>query len=188
MEVQMLRALRRSLGLGLNRQPKVREFACEALEERWMMFVTGSSWGVTNISYSYSNFLDSAPGWAAGLSRVDMQNASEEAMGVWTAVTPLRIFARTDSGPPASDTPYAVETHPTFRWGHHFIDGPGMPGATNVVAHGYPPGTAGLSGDMHYDDANTFTIDSLLEVSAHEFGHAIGMRHPNGEVVGGVAP
>ena len=184
----MLRGLRRLLGLGSLRQPSGRSFACEVLEERWMMFVTGSSWGVTNISYSYSNFLDSAPGWANGLSRVDMQNATEEAMGLWTAVTPLRIFARADSGPAASDTEYAVETHPTFRWGHHFIDGPGMPGGTNVLGHGYSPGTSGLAGDMHYDDANTFTIDGMLELGAHEFGHALGMRHPNGDVVGGVAP
>ncbi len=163
----------------------------ESLETRRMLFNVGAPWGVSNLSYSYSNFTDFAPGWAVGLSRVDMQNAVEEAMGVWTAVTPLRIFQRVDSGPMptdvgSNDTDYPVQTHPTFRWGHHFIDG--SPATPNVLGHGNFPGTTGIAGDVHYDDGNTFTIDGMLELGAHEFGHAIGMQHANGNVVGTVLP
>ena len=42
----------------------------------------------------------------------------------------------------------------------------------------------GLSGDVHFDDAETFTIGSssgrnLLWVAIHEIGHSIGLEHSN---------
>ncbi len=178
-------------------QRRFRSLSIEPLEARRMMFATyvgqgdpNGVWGTTNLSYSHSNFLDNAAGWATGLARVDMQNAIEEAMGVWTAVTPLRFFAagrfrarcRAKRRMPAG-------SNPTIRWGHHFIDGvPTMPPFLNVLAHAQRPGTNGINGDPHFDDGNTWTINQIMETGAHEFGHAIGLAHANGDVAGGVCP
>ena len=42
----------------------------------------------------------------------------------------------------------------------------------------------GLSGDVHFDDAEQFTINiptgrNLLWVAVHEIGHSIGLEHSN---------
>jgi Matrixin len=165
----------------------------EQMEPRRMMFATyvgqgdpNGVWGTTNLSYSFSNFLDHAAGWAGGLLRADMQNAVEEAMGVWTAVTPLRFFQRADSGPAPSDDDYDAGSHPTIRWGHHDIASPTPP--LVVLAHALRPGTGGRNGDPHYNDTIGWTINEILETGAHEFGHAIGLAHANGDTVGSTCP
>ncbi|XP_067683529.1 neutrophil collagenase-like [Haliotis asinina] len=58
----------------------------------------------------------------------------------------------------------------------------------NVLAHAFPPGGAGLSGDAHFDNDELWTTDAdnkdwerkyLEKVAAHEFGHSLGLQHSN---------
>jgi hypothetical protein len=161
----------------------------EPLEPRLLLYNTFVSlgdpdavWSSTNLSYSYSNLLD---GGLGSLSSSQLITASEEAMGAWAAVTPLRFYEVPDAGPPPGDGNYDPSGLPTLRWGHHSIDGSA---GLNVLAHGFKPGDGGINGDMHFDDGNTFTYRTYLETAIHEFGHAIGMAHANGDVAGGMCP
>lgn len=166
----------------------------ETLEERLTPYNTTDPWGTSTISYSYSNFLDgtlqrSDPGAAAFLSTNELTTLAEEAMGVWSSVAAVAFYQRGDSGPAASDQSYERRNHPTIRWGHHSIDG--TPSTNDTLAHAYPPGGNGINGDMHFDRDNSFALNpapagaslnvQALEVAVHEIGHALGMKHSNGD-------
>ncbi len=69
-----------------------------------------------------------------------------------------------------------------FATGNH---GDGFPfdGPSNVLAHTFypaPPNPEPLAGDMHFDDAERWRIQSdidLYSVALHELGHALGLAH-----------
>ena len=173
------RAAKRRGRKGLDRRRGV----FEALEDRRMLFVTygaGGAWTSTDLTYSFSNLLNGT--WSSGLTTAVLQQAAEEAMGVWAAVTPLTFTQTGDSGPAASDNLYDASTHPNIRWGHHFLDGPPVPNVPNTLAHAYQPGTGGRNGDIHFDNADTFVADFFLETAVHEIGHSLGLDHANGDV------
>lgn len=159
-------------------------FHAESLEGRILMYQSfvgqgddEAVWNFPNqtISYSYSNLLNSG---MVGVNRNQIIGAVQEAMGIWSAVMPLRFFERVDSGPSPQD--YVGSPHgdydpignPYIRWGHHVMDGGG-----NTLAHADRPGDRGRHGDIHFDRAETWDFDTFLETAAHEFGHATGLDH-----------
>ena len=159
----------------------------EPLEGRLMMYVPyggDAVWHFPNhsLSYSYVNVFDGI--FAPSLSRREITESIEEAMGVWSAVTPLRFFELPDSGREPADRgdgkgfqSYEAVGSPYLRWYYHRIDGTG-----SKLAHGMRPGDDGLNGDIHFDQEpwsvgpapNRF---DLIETAAHEFGHALGLNH-----------
>ena len=58
-------------------------------------------------------------------------------------------------------------------------------GVANVLAHGFypPPNNGALAGDLHFDEAETWTTDlpptatDLPTVALHEAGHSLGLDH-----------
>ena len=132
------------------------------------------------ITYSYSNLLD---GGMTGVTTTELQNAVEEALELWASVAPLEFVEVTDSGSPVNDNSYPASGEPNLRFGHHEFDGSG-----SVLAHAYFPlstSTAGLSGDLHFDNGESWDIEpgpgkiDFLEVCVHELGHSLGLNHQN---------
>ncbi|MCC6492999.1 MAG: matrixin family metalloprotease [Pirellulales bacterium] len=147
-------------------------------------------WSFTNLSYSFANLLGA---WNSALmTNAQKRAAVEEAMGLWTAVTPLTFFEMTD---PGTESPGALSGtshntggqgddydpigYPFLRWGHHNSDG----AAGSVLAHARAPSDWGLGGDIHFDTGESFSVGDFMETAAHEFGHALGMAHPLGDVL-----
>ena len=121
------------------------------------------------ITYSYSNLLD---GSFLLISPDELRAATEEALGLWAKYAPLHFIERPDSGLPTSDAPYSADGQPQIRIGHHILE---------EVAHGFYPGTDGLSGDIHLATGVPWTIGeghwNYLEALTHELGHALGLAH-----------
>ena len=146
------------------------------------------------ITYSYSNLFDGG----MNLSREQMRQMIAEALALWASVAPLQFVEVDDAGRAVDDTGYfafecddsgtpEVEFCPDFRFGHHTFDG-----VSGVLAHAFIPANnsmariGGHDGDVHYDSAENWTtvpgtifdndID-FLEVTVHEVGHSLGLRH-----------
>jgi len=126
------------------------------------------------ITYSYANLFD---GTFLLITPRELRAATEEALGLWVSYAPLHFVERPDSGPSVSDQPYAADGHPQIRFGHHDL---------SEVAHGFYPGTDGLSGDVHFASGVPWTVGvghwNYLEAVTHELGHALGLVHELDEI------
>jgi peptidoglycan hydrolase-like protein with peptidoglycan-binding domain len=133
-------------------------------------FVTGvGKWGKNNLTYSFQNY-------TTDISNGAIRWAIDHAFSLWSAETPLR-FRRVADGT-------SGDIVIRFVTGSHG-DGAPFDGPGKVLAHAFfPSNTGSIRGDTHFDDAETWTVTvptgggfDLVAVAAHEFGHALGLRH-----------
>lgn len=133
-------------------------------------FVTGAGkWATNELTYSFQNYTPDLP-------QDTVRWAIDQAFGMWSAETPLR-FRRVADGT-------SGDIVIRFVAGDHG-DGSPFDGPSNVLAHAFYPSNSGaIRGDTHFDEAETWTLNiptgggiDLVTVAAHEFGHALGLRH-----------
>ncbi len=129
----------------------------------------GRRWNVATLTYGYNEF-------TPDLSQAEIRSAISQALNLWAAVTRLTF------------TEVSIINSPDmvirFAGGNHG-DGINFDGASGVLAHAfYPPPNGGtLAGDVHFDEAETWTVNlppsgiDLITVAAHEFGHSLGLAH-----------
>jgi len=129
----------------------------------------GSTWKKFNLSWRLTNENND------GLTRGQVLATLRLAFGKWQAVTNLD-FHEIDSG--------EADIMVKFVSGYHQDPYP-FDGRGGTIAHAFYPHTnRGLSGDVHYDDDEYFTLGSpegrnLLWVTVHELGHSLGLEHSN---------
>jgi hypothetical protein len=128
---------------------------------------SGRKWNTNNLTYAFQEF-------TGDLTPAEIRAAISAAFGYWAAVTPLS-FTEVDM----TGNPHIIIR---FVSGDHG-DGSPFDGGGGVLAHAFYPEQGAISGDSHFDDAETWSINlpasgiDLYTVAAHEFGHALGLGH-----------
>jgi predicted Zn-dependent protease len=139
-------------------------------------FFTGYKWGGNDLRWRLDD-----DQYTQDLSKANVDRDIEAAFKIWSDVTPL-TFERVYK-------PDLADIIIRFASGSHG-DGQPFDSSGGTLAHAFYPyqptgqGADDLSGDTHLDDAEKWTIDTnagtnLLQVTVHEFGHALGLDHSN---------
>uniref|UniRef100_A0A4W3JC41 Matrix metallopeptidase 11 n=1 Tax=Callorhinchus milii TaxID=7868 RepID=A0A4W3JC41_CALMI len=101
------------------------------------------------------------------LSKVKVQRTIAKAVKVWSDVTPLTFTEVQEGG-----VDIIIDFSRYWHGDNLPFDGPG-----GVLAHAFYPRTP-RAGNVHFDYDEMWTIGTdLLQVAAHEFGHALGLQH-----------
>lgn len=132
-----------------------------------------NKWSTVDLTYFFEN-------GTADMSGTTEQDAVLSGMALWSFETPLTFS-------PGVDGP---SSHISIKWatGDHGDPGSGkvFDGVGNTLAHTYSPGVIPSAGDIHFDDAETWSGDvqvgagqpkDLVTIAAHESGHALGLDH-----------
>ncbi|XP_076000895.1 matrix metalloproteinase-20 [Genypterus blacodes] len=123
----------------------------------------GSRWNKNVLTYSIGRYTRDLP-------RSTVDSLIESALSVWARASSLS-FVKSHTR-----TADIMVEFVTYEHGDLFpFDGP-----RGTLAHAFGPGE-GLGGDTHFDDAEHWTAGqtgfNLYVVAAHEFGHALGLKH-----------
>ncbi|KAM9469230.1 collagenase 3-like [Clarias gariepinus] len=123
----------------------------------------GNRWKKNTISYSIGRYTNDLP-----MKTVDSLIGA--ALDVWAKASPLHFFRSF-----SQQADIMVEFGSKYHGDNYPFDGP-----KGTLAHAFDPGE-GIGGDVHFDEDELWTADSrgfnLYLVAAHEFGHALGLKH-----------
>ncbi|TDH15074.1 hypothetical protein EPR50_G00027860 [Perca flavescens] len=125
--------------------------------------IQGTRWNKNVITYSIGRYTRDLP-------RNTVDSLVESAFSVWARASSL-TFVRSHTRNADIMVEFVTKEHGDF----YPFDGP-----RGTLAHAFGPGL-GVGGDTHFDDDEYWTAGgtgfNLFVVAAHEFGHALGLKH-----------
>uniref|UniRef100_A0A8C2ZJE6 Matrix metallopeptidase 20b (enamelysin) n=1 Tax=Cyclopterus lumpus TaxID=8103 RepID=A0A8C2ZJE6_CYCLU len=125
--------------------------------------IQGTRWNKNVITYSIARYTRDLP-------RNTVDSLVQSAFSVWARASSL-TFVRSRS----RNADIVVEFVTAAHGDLYPFDGP-----RGTLAHAFGPGL-GVGGDTHFDDDEHWTAGetgfNLFVVAAHEFGHALGLKH-----------
>jgi hypothetical protein len=131
----------------------------------------GNSWDHRILTYFFSNGTED-------ISGNDEQVAVRTAFSLWQDQTDLRFLEVCNSA--------NADIIILWATGDHGDDHP-FDGVNGILAHAFfPPPNGPNAGDIHFDDAETWTTDTrangdqpidLVTIAAHEIGHSLRLNH-----------
>ncbi|XP_067450337.1 matrix metalloproteinase-20 [Thunnus thynnus] len=123
----------------------------------------GTRWNKNVITYSIGRYTRDLP-------RSTVDSLIESAFSVWARASGL-TFVRMNTRNADIMVEFVTNVHGDL----YPFDGP-----RGTLAHAFGPGV-GVGGDTHFDDDEHWTAGetgfNLFVVAAHEFGHALGLKH-----------
>ncbi|XP_028275005.1 matrix metalloproteinase-20 [Parambassis ranga] len=123
----------------------------------------GSRWNKNVITYSIGRYTRDLP-------RNTVDSLIESAFSIWARASSL-TFVRSHTRSADIMVEFVTNAHGDL----YPFDGP-----RGTLAHAFGPGL-GVGGDTHFDDDERWTAGgagfNLYVVAAHEFGHALGLKH-----------
>ena len=109
----------------------------------------------------------------SGMPKELVHEGLRRAFSKWERHSPIR-FEWVETGVPDIEIRWEMEEHG---------DGDEFDGEGGTLAHAFLPNGDRISGDLHFDDAEMWTLGTadvgvnLTQVAAHEVGHSLGMLH-----------
>ncbi|XP_069949221.1 stromelysin-3-like [Cherax quadricarinatus] len=124
--------------------------------------IEGSKWKNKDLTYKITKY-------PPKLDKTAVDKELKRALQAWADVSGL-TFQQKQSGKVNIDVRFVKREHG---------DGDPLDGPGGVLAHAFFPL---YGGDAHFDSEEKWTIESykgtnILQVAAHEFGHALGLAH-----------
>ncbi|KAM9853172.1 stromelysin-1 [Aulostomus maculatus] len=125
--------------------------------------IQGTRWSKNVITYSIGQYTRDLP-------RSTVDSLVESAFSVWARASGL-TFVRSHTRSADIMVEFVTREHGDL----YPFDGP-----KGTLAHAFGPGS-GVGGDTHFDDDEHWAAGetgfNLFVVAAHEFGHALGLKH-----------
>uniref|UniRef100_UPI003AAA3C76 stromelysin-3-like n=1 Tax=Centroberyx gerrardi TaxID=166262 RepID=UPI003AAA3C76 len=152
----------KQMGLSYYNMKKEGRLSGQQRRKRFALF--GGRWENTDLTYKIMRFP-----WQ--MSKDKVRRVLQEALSVWSEVTPLR-FREVTTG----KADIIIDFNRYWHGDNLPFDGPG-----GILAHAFFPRTH-REGEIHFDYDEHWTVGNnvgtdLLQVAAHEFGHVLGLQH-----------
>uniref|UniRef100_A0A671VI99 Matrix metallopeptidase 20b (enamelysin) n=1 Tax=Sparus aurata TaxID=8175 RepID=A0A671VI99_SPAAU len=136
---------------------------CGVPDVEELSLIQGTRWNKNVITYSIGRYTRDLP-------RYTVDSLVDSAFSVWARASGL-TFVRSHTRSADIMVEFLTNQHGDL----YPFDGP-----RGTLAHAFGPGL-GVGGDTHFDDDEHWTAGetgfNLFIVAAHEFGHALGLKH-----------